>query len=610
MSATELKSVLKRIHTFFFQQYLPLAQYTALKNPQQYIPHIATAHPSQRAQAQLQWIQFAHELSSLEKRNLSDLELTILSETRQSVDIFVKDEEHGWGLLNENFMSGVYTNYWQYAVLEGKLLLSLGGLSKFSRESLLHVYKITPTWLNDQLECWRSGATSSWVMSQGCVEQTVTDLREKYAESDLLLESQSNINVLKKSRYYEFLVIDSNKNLVDLDLESKQEALVLIQNLIQSWEHTIEFLENEYLPIAKQIRPHSKPGLNALGSRGDTLYKHLIKRFVGMYHSPEETAELGERMTKDLQNVMVDVGKRHYQIESYEQVSCLLVNELSSVSHIQNFTGEKVKEYLFEESKIIKAALKSEFNHLPVCDFDIRLFKSAGVAYYVMGRVNHDKPSGSDGYCIEHGVYYAGVPTLDSEAIFPYPKDDISLLMHEAIPGHHFQQQIAIESREIYDLMGEGLQESLTADQSGFVEGWALYAEALGFRLGLYNENQPMRILRHHNNNMLRTLRLWLDSRLNTGTMDREEAVTIMSANGFSRDYAEFEVDRYTGFPGHALGYMRGRLVLDKLRANAEEKLGASFVPGEFHDVVLRHGTISLGQMKSNVKQYVENKLK
>ena len=65
------------------------------------------------------------------------------------------------------------------------------------------------------------------------------------------------------------------------------------------------------------------------------------------------------------------------------------------------------------------------------------------------------------------------------------------------------------------------------------------------------------------------------------------------------------EVDRYIAWPGQALGYKIGQLKILELRTMAEKQLGPKFDIRDFHDVVLRNGTLPLDILEEQVRDWI-----
>ncbi|KAJ3343683.1 hypothetical protein HDU91_000347, partial [Kappamyces sp. JEL0680] len=564
-----LKSVLERFRVFYFTEYSPISQFVALHSLlEPAIPFLAT--PTDAVEALKSYYQEFSNIKLSYYHEFDTLARTVVTDTTDSIGYLIKDIELGGTLL-----STAVLDQWQLVVLEGKLFQSFGGKNSAARLAMLNLFKVTPAWNSRQIDAWRRAIQDGWVMPQGGVER--------------LLKKLQNI-VDSRALFVEYTTAPG------METADVAAAASIVETLMASWNELVVFLEEEYLPSAIKHRPYANPGLSALGTRGLDLYDHLIERQVTIYNSPPETAQLGRELTAQLRKRMLKIAALHYGFTEFSQVAQLLVDRTSNISFFQGFNTAKVQEYLVQQSRIIQSVIHKEFDRLPVCDFDIVLFESVGAAFYTEGRVDHSKRPGEAGYCVEKGRYYAGVPTTDPAATFAYEKDDLSLLMHESIPGHHLQIESLLEAKDMAALMGDGLQSVLTESQSGMPEGIHMALTQAG--MGLY-ANEPMRELRHYNNNMLRSLRLQLDSELHTGVLDREQATLLMMENGFSRAYAEEEVDRYCQNPGQALGYMRGRIVLDELRRTAVELFGIS--PPEFHFQALRFGTVSLKQLRQNM---------
>ncbi len=108
----------------------------------------------------------------------------------------------------------------------------------------------------------------------------------------------------------------------------------------------------------------------------------------------------------------------------------------------------------------------------------------------------------------------------------------------------------------------------------------------------------------------MRACRLVVDTGLHALGWSREQAIGYMLDHSpMTRLQVEGEIDRYTGVPGQALGYMMGRLEIDRIRADAERRLGDGFDIKAFHDVVLGHGDVTLATLARRVDEWVTNSL-
>ena len=131
-----------------------------------------------------------------------------------------------------------------------------------------------------------------------------------------------------------------------------------------------------------------------------------------------------------------------------------------------------------------------------------------------------------------------------------------SLLLHEAVPGHHLQTARAQELK-------------LPAFRrfawfAAYGEGWALYAESLGNEMGFYTD--PNQRFGNLSFEMLRACRLVVDTGLHAFDWTREQAIEYMvSHSGLTRADITAEVDRYLVLPGQATAYKVGELKIKEL---------------------------------------------
>jgi uncharacterized protein (DUF885 family) len=134
-----------------------------------------------------------------------------------------------------------------------------------------------------------------------------------------------------------------------------------------------------------------------------------------------------------------------------------------------------------------------------------------------------------------------------------------------------------------------------------FSEGWALYAESLGGDLGLYRD--PATRFGQLASEQFRAVRLVVDTGLHAMGWSRDRAREYFSAHVPAQSLAE--VDRYIARPGQALAYKLGELKIKELRARAERALGPRFDLRDFHEAVLRNGSLPLDLLEEEIDRYL-----
>jgi uncharacterized protein (DUF885 family) len=190
------------------------------------------------------------------------------------------------------------------------------------------------------------------------------------------------------------------------------------------------------------------------------------------------------------------------------------------------------------------------------------------------------------------GVYYLSLGGSEFDVI---TMDTTTY--HEAIPGHHFQLSV---QRSL-----DGLPLHQRAfDHTGYAEGWALYAERLAHEAGLYSDN-PLGNIGRLRMELLRAVRMVVDTGIHWAGWSRSEAIEYMTALGFDEPMAASEVDRYVVWPGQAPAYMVGMLEILRLRDRAEAELGEDFDLVGFHDALLSQGSVPLALLESVIDAWI-----
>ena len=197
------------------------------------------------------------------------------------------------------------------------------------------------------------------------------------------------------------------------------------------------------------------------------------------------------------------------------------------------------------------------------------------------------------------GVFFANTTALNGRPKWAME----TLVAHEAVPGHHLQIARAIELRGLPAFRRSGW--GFTA----FTEGWALYAETLGFDLGLYTD--PYQRYGHLQWQAFRAARLIVDTGIHALGWTRQQSIDYMvERTGVNREFVTSEIDRYTSNPGQALAYMIGRLKIAELRDRARTRLGARFDIRQFHNAVLDQGALPLATLERVIDEWIAVQLK
>ncbi|HEY7599353.1 MAG TPA: DUF885 domain-containing protein, partial [Candidatus Limnocylindrales bacterium] len=185
---------------------------------------------------------------------------------------------------------------------------------------------------------------------------------------------------------------------------------------------------------------------------------------------------------------------------------------------------------------------------------------------------------------VREGVYIV-TPSVDGDARAMREHNWASIYntsIHEAFPGHHLQLSAALDHPSLVRLL---------VDAPEFVEGWAMYCEQMMREEG-FDTTAEHRLMMH-TDAIWRACRIILDVRLQRREMGIDQAVDfLVEHTGFERPNATAEVHRYTLTPSYPLSYLLGRVLLLRLRADEQRRLGADFSLRGFHDALLREGSI------------------
>ncbi|HEX4228625.1 MAG TPA: DUF885 domain-containing protein [Bryobacteraceae bacterium] len=220
----------------------------------------------------------------------------------------------------------------------------------------------------------------------------------------------------------------------------------------------------------------------------------------------------------------------------------------------------------------------------PVTVEAIPTFQSAMATHYQTGTPDGKRP----GRVVVATSNYAQRTLIDDEAT----------AYHEGIPGHHMQLSVAQR------LTGLPKFRQHTFN-SGFIEGWALYAEQLGKEAGFYRD--PVSDYGRLSSELFRAVRLVVDTGIHSQGWTRDQVVEFMRKSGaVDEPTIQSETDRYIAWPAQALAYKLGQLKFRELRDRAQKELGPKFDIRTFHDEMLNGGVLPLDLLDARTDRWIK----
>jgi len=172
-----------------------------------------------------------------------------------------------------------------------------------------------------------------------------------------------------------------------------------------------------------------------------------------------------------------------------------------------------------------------------------------------------------------------------------------ALVLHECSPGHSLQAALALEGPKLPPLRRNTYF-------SGYGEGWGLYCEWLGIGMGIYET--PYDEFGRETYEMWRAARLVIDTGIHHMGWTRQQAIDYLSTRTALSDHEiATEVDRYISWPGQALAYKLGEMMIRRKRAEAETKLRSGFDQRWFNDAILGLGAVPLPVLEQQLDAWM-----
>ncbi|HEX8225053.1 MAG TPA: DUF885 domain-containing protein [Allosphingosinicella sp.] len=342
-----------------------------------------------------------------------------------------------------------------------------------------------------------------------------------------------------------------------------------------------DFLKTEYLPRARD-----QVGLVHMKG-GNEVYRRLIESTTTLPLTADEVHNTGlsevARIKSEMEAVKTRAGFNGTLPQFFEH--------LRTDPKFKPASKEALREGYEVIAKRVDTRIREQFSTIPKSPLEIRPVEPFREKTEAGGSYQQGTPDGS-----RPGIFYYNSYDLPSRRLWGME----TLYLHEGSPGHHFQISLAQENAALPAFMRFG-------GNTAFVEGWALYAETLWDELGV--ETDPYQRFGGLNDEMLRAMRLVVDSGIHSKGWNREQAIDYMLANsGMSRTEVTAEVERYIAIPSQALAYKVGALTIQRLKAKAQKALGSRFDPREFHAQVLMTGSLPMAVLEKKIDDWIAAK--
>ncbi|MFS0771621.1 DUF885 domain-containing protein [Sphingomonas sp. 1P08PE] len=339
-----------------------------------------------------------------------------------------------------------------------------------------------------------------------------------------------------------------------------------------------DFLANEYLPKARDT-----VGLSALPG-GAALYDYRIEASTTLAMKADAVHRLGlsevARITREMEAQRQAVGFKGTLAQFFDY--------LRTDAKFQPKTAAQLREGYEAIGKRVDQKIATQFSLVPKSPLEIRPVPDFRAKTDAGGSYQQGSPDGS-----RPGIFYYNTYDLPTRYLWGME----TLYLHEAVPGHHFQISLAQENVALPAFMRFG-------GNTAYVEGWALYAETLYGPLGL--ETDPYQRMGGLSDEMLRAMRLVVDTGIHAKGWGRDQAIAYMLANSpMGKTDATAEVERYIAIPGQALAYKIGQLTILKLKAEAQAKQGSRFDPRAFHAEVLDTGSLPMPVLEKKLRDWM-----
>jgi uncharacterized protein (DUF885 family)/acetylornithine deacetylase/succinyl-diaminopimelate desuccinylase-like protein len=363
----------------------------------------------------------------------------------------------------------------------------------------------------------------------------------------------------------------------DQERLSREINQVVAAEVLPAYQAFAKFVATEYAPQGRTtLSVASLPG-------GDQRYMNDIRsRTTVSTLSPDEIHQIG---LKEIERIEADM-----LVIAHGQGFADLAAFRDALKTNPKYIPTSAEQILDDFRKYIaqmQPKLPELFGYIPGSPVTVEAipdFQSANATHYQTGTPDGKRPG--------------RVSVATSDFAHRSLIDDEAVAYHEGIPGHHMQRSVA-------QLMTGLPKFRQHVSNSGYSEGWALYAEELGKEVGFYQD--PVSDYGRLRSELFRAVRLVVDTGIHAKGWSRDQVVDFMRKNGVGDEpMIQSESDRYIAWPAQALSYKLGQLKFRELRARARKEQGERFDIIAIKDEMLNGGVLPLDLLDARTNAWIQ----
>ena len=350
----------------------------------------------------------------------------------------------------------------------------------------------------------------------------------------------------------------------------------VVKEVLPAYLDFANFIADDYAPSGRTTL-----AVTSLPSGEQRYLNDIRDRTTISNLSPDQIHQIGLREITRIQSEMLVIAHR----EGFQDLAAFR-ESLKTNPHYRPSSAEAIVDNFRRYIAQMQPKLPELFTFIPGLPLTVEPmpdFEPGNATHYQSGTPDGKRP----------GRVVVAVSNFEQRSMV----NNEATAYHEGIPGHHMQLSVAQTLPALPQFRRHG-------GNSGYIEGWALYAEQLGKEVGFYQD--PVSDYGRLSSELFRAVRLVVDTGIHSKGWTRDQVVEFMRKSGaVDEPTIQSETDRYIAWPAQALAYKLGQLKILELRERARKELGSQFDIRSFDDEILNGGVLPLDLLEARMSDWM-----